>query len=1286
MRKPLMTFLLAMGAALCAPMAPAQVPQLIHYQGRLLFEGVPVNGTVELSLRMFNVPVGGATIYEDSNSVTVVDGLYSTFIGDHTVAGSLVLALTNTEVYVETAIDGIALSPRERLASAAYAMMVWGILIDTNPVANVVVHPAANAVTDGTRGAAILGGSGNSIGTNSNWSAVGGGFGNEVERDSRFALIDGGLVNRIGASSGGAAIGGGSNNTVAVGSPGATVAGGHDNSVDDGSAAAAIGGGAANRVGGQSPHATVAGGEFNVVGTNANWSTVAGGFRNAVAANSPAASIAGGVYNEIGANSDEASIGGGYNNRVSADSQFSAIGGGTQNVIESNVVAGAIAGGENNHVGANYGFAGGYNARAMHTGAFVWNGQPFGGPVFTSTAPRQFLVNAASIGFGTNVTPEFLTIAGNAAPSRSARFDLGSTGLYWRQVFIASNIIYRDAVRFGTTNGPLAELDALGQLSVSGGVAAAGMIEAKSGGVKFPDGTIQTTAGGGGGGTVTQVDTGAGLTGGPIINTGTIGIAPGGVTSDHLADGTVAAADVASGAIGSAAIADGSVALADMAANSVNSAVIVDGSVASADLAAGAVNSAAIADGGVAAVDLAADAVGSSAIADGTITLADLAANSVNSNSIVNGTVGLAELANNSVHSLNIINGTVSNVDLAIGAVDTDTILDGGITQVDMGPNSVDSPNIINGTIQNNDMGPNSIHSLNIINGTVSNIDLAANAVTGDKISDGTITSSDLAPGLLSGTFWNLAGNAGTTPGAHFVGTTDNQPLHIRVNNSRALRIEPGSGAPGAPNLIGGSEANVAGAGSFGVTIAGGGSTNFLSGSPLANSADGQYTSIGGGGGNRVGGYYSTIGGGRWNGMNTNAVAGVISGGDSNQVVDAADDATIAGGARNKVYGNSAGAAIGGGTDNVVSNSMFSTVGGGYLNRVASSNSVISGGFQNMVRPGAGNAAIGGGANNLVREVAIFSVVGGGSGNTIGQDSRSSVIGGGEANTLGTNADFAAIGGGLGNQIMGGASGAAIPGGNLNAVGAGATNAFAAGRRAKANHPGTFVWADDTDTDFTSTTNNQFLIRASGGVGIGVTDTGNNTLLDVNERIRVRGTGSTFAAGMWLYDKGLQADRAFVGLRTPGQVGFFSDDTSAWGLVMNLTNGFVGIGTTNPTNRLHVVGNVQCTQLLETSDRNAKENFRAVDTDEVLAKVAALPVTRWNFKTEAGVEHIGPMAQDFHAAFGLGQNDITISPSDKSGVALAAIQGLYQLVQEQRALLEEQRKRIENLEKQRSAL
>ena len=83
------------------------------------------------------------------------------------------------------------------------------------------------------------------------------------------------------------------------------------------------------------------------------------------------------------------------------------------------------------------------------------------------------------------------------------------------------------------------------------------------------------------------------------------------------------------------------------------------------------------------------------------------------------------------------------------------------------------------------------------------------------------------------------------------------------------------------------------------------------------------------------------------------------------------------------------------------------------------------------------------------------------------------------------------------------------------------------------------------------------------------------------------------------------------------------------------------------------------------SDRNAKENFDELNCQEVLRKVAAMPVTTWNLKSQpASIRHIGPMAQDFKAAFGVGEDERHISTSDADGVALAAIKGLHEVVRE----------------------
>lgn len=94
------------------------------------------------------------------------------------------------------------------------------------------------------------------------------------------------------------------------------------------------------------------------------------------------------------------------------------------------------------------------------------------------------------------------------------------------------------------------------------------------------------------------------------------------------------------------------------------------------------------------------------------------------------------------------------------------------------------------------------------------------------------------------------------------------------------------------------------------------------------------------------------------------------------------------------------------------------------------------------------------------------------------------------------------------------------------------------------------------------------------------------------------------------------------------------------------------------------------------SDRAAKANFGTVDPADMLERVRSLPITTWNYRSDdPSVRHIGPMAQDFTTAFGVGSDDRTIHPMDGQGVALAAIQGLADQVAvlqaEQQRLLEQ---------------
>ncbi len=81
-----------------------------------------------------------------------------------------------------------------------------------------------------------------------------------------------------------------------------------------------------------------------------------------------------------------------------------------------------------------------------------------------------------------------------------------------------------------------------------------------------------------------------------------------------------------------------------------------------------------------------------------------------------------------------------------------------------------------------------------------------------------------------------------------------------------------------------------------------------------------------------------------------------------------------------------------------------------------------------------------------------------------------------------------------------------------------------------------------------------------------------------------------------------------------------------------------------------------------------KQNIRNVDTRDVLGRVSQLPIKQWSYKAQdPSIEHIGPMAQDFWREFHLGDDSLSISTIDPSGIALAAIQGLYQEVVELRA-------------------
>ncbi|MEO8427932.1 MAG: tail fiber domain-containing protein [Verrucomicrobiota bacterium] len=335
----------------------------------------------------------------------------------------------------------------------------------------------------------------------------------------------------------------------------------------------------------------------------------------------------------------------------------------------------------------------------------------------------------------------------------------------------------------------------------------------------------------------------------------------------------------------------------------------------------------------------------------------------------------------------------------------------------------------------------------NLQDGSVTSSKLAATAITVDKIPAGQLVKSvnalrddvlfvgtnnvaiDVAANVIQISafdLWKATGNNGTTP-ANFLGTLDDQPLEFRVNNSRALRLEPNANAP---NLIGGASGNFVAQGIFGAVISGGG---------------------GGNGANRVTDEYGTIAGGLGNQAGNN---------DGNIFVGRY--ATVSGGYLNRASGEA------------------STVGGGSSCLAEGEFATVSGGANNLAIGYAGVVAGGGGYSSSLdrtipnKALGFWSAIGGGGDNTV--TNEFGVVAGGSNNRSG--GIFGTIGGGKDNSTM--AAYATVPGGHLNS--AQGTTSFAAGNRAIAEHDGAFVWADGTaNSDFRSVAPDEFAVRATGG-------------------------------------------------------------------------------------------------------------------------------------------------------------------------------------------------------------
>jgi hypothetical protein len=109
-------------------------------------------------------------------------------------------------------------------------------------------------------------------------------------------------------------------------------------------------------------------------------------------------------------------------------------------------------------------------------------------------------------------------------------------------------------------------------------------------------------------------------------------------------------------------------------------------------------------------------------------------------------------------------------------------------------------------------------------------------------------------------------------------------------------------------------------------------------------------------------------------------------------------------------------------------------------------------------------------------------------------------------------------------------------------------------------------------------------------------------------------------------------------------------------------------------------GILWCGTVNQSSDRNRKMDIVPVDGKAVVENVSHIPISTWKFKDDPNVLHLGPMAQDFYAAFHLGRDDKHIATVDEGGVALAAIQGLHQILKEKDSEIQDLKRRLDILE------
>jgi len=478
--------------------------------------------------------------------------------------------------------------------------------------------------------------------------------------------------------------------------------------------------------------------------------------------------------------------------------------------------------------------------------------------------------------------------------------------------------------------------------------------------------------------------------------------------------------------------------------------------------------------------------------------------------------------------------------------------------------------------------------------------------------------------------------------GAPFVQLGPDQRLGASGYALRAAAVDtPGdnNATNGVFAVVGGGQDNAA-------------STNYSTvsgGSQNSSSAD--YATVGGGLQNAASGVSATTGGG----YNNNALAegATVAGGRNNDAT--APTATVAGG-DNNIAGGESSAVVGGSDNNAVGSQSF--IGTGNNNDAFGSYAVIVSGKNNT--NGGPFGFIGSGYRNT--NTGAYGFVGSGEANIV--DADHAAITGGRLNTAAGSQAF--IGGGGGNIIDSGAAFSVVSGGQSNAVGLSSSNAFVGG--------GSFNFVE-AGTDVTIAGGSFNKARGVGATvpGGAYNDAFGDDTFAAGVQSKATNTGSFVWGGTLGVDTTSTNDYSFT-VRAPGGVRFITT-TATDSLEITNTGGVNGVAL--------APGGTAWQTL---SDSNAKTAVKAVDARAVLAKIKELDVTEWEYKHDPKRRYFGPMAQDFHEAFGLGSDDKTINTLDADGVLFLSVKGLVEELKERDEVIEELKTKLESFEQRLNSL